>query len=143
MNRISLWLSAALLTFIIGVAGAWLWFHQSHGQKANTLGSTPIASESGLPELSFCQIVAKPEEYEGKVIRLRGIYSFGIHGATIGDRSCLSAETQPWVSLTPAMWDEVTRAMENAYGMKNVSGALDMMAVGRFERHNPSHSSDT
>jgi len=143
MNRITLWLSAALLTFIIGVAGAWLWFHQSREEKADNLAGASIASESGLPELSFCQLVAKPEEYEGKIIRVRGIYSFGIHGAVIGDRSCSSVETQTWVSLTPAMWDEVTRAMENAYEMTNVTGSLDMIAVGRFERNKPSQSSDT
>jgi hypothetical protein len=136
----------ALLTFAIGIICVFLWLqkHSSGGQKADTPPArTPISSEQELPEIHFCQLVARPDEYEGKVVRVHAVYSFGIHGATIGDRSCSSVETITWVSMTPAMWDEVTRATENAYGMKNMSGPLDIIAVGRFGRNSPSDSSDS
>ena len=143
MNRITSWLGVALLTFIVGVAGAYFWIHRSRGREANTnLAGAKTASEPELAELSYCQVVIKAEEYEGEVIRLHGVYSFGLHGATIGETGCMSEATQTWVSLTPAMRGEVERAMENAYGKKNVSGPLDIVAVGRFGRNNPSHLSD-
>lgn len=146
MKKCALWISVALPTFSFGVTCTLFWLpdYRSRGQNASApTAGTPASSESELLELSFCQIVAKPEEYEGKVIRIRAVYSFGIHGATIGDRSCSGGETGTWVSVTQAMWDELTRATEKAYGMKNVAGPIDMVAVGRFERNNPSFASDT
>lgn len=145
MKKVSLWVSISLLTFFVGVAcvSIWLLNYRPGAQGEITpIIEQPARSESELPELPICQVVAKPEEYEGKVIRVRAVYAFGIHGATIGSKSCLSEETGTWVSVTPAMWDEIKQATEKAYGAKN-AGPLDMVAVGRFERNNPSHMSDT
>jgi hypothetical protein len=146
MKRYTLCVCTALLTFIVGVACAFLWFldHRPGVQKADThLAVEPFTSKPEAAELSICQLEANPQEYEGKVVRVRAVYSFGKHGATLEDKNCSSAKAGTWVSVPPAIEDELTRATEAAYGMKNVSGGpLDVLAWGRFVRNNPSHLSD-
>lgn len=136
MKRTTLWIAVALVG--IGVLCWWLLDARSYAPVARL----PASSESEILESSFCQLVAKPEVYEGKMVRVRVVYSFGIHGPTIGDRSCSTVDTITWVSLTPAMWDEVGRATESAYGSE-MSGPLEMVAIGRFGRNNPWGFSDT
>lgn len=134
MRKLPLWISVAFLTFSIGVACVlfWLLDYRPRVQNASTSAAEmPASSESELPELSFCQVTAKPEEYAGKLIRVRVVYSFGIHGATIGDRSCSSGETGTWVSVTPAMGDEITQVTEKAYGMKNVIADWQLLQSGQ------------
>ncbi|HYN23482.1 MAG TPA: hypothetical protein VES69_00400 [Pyrinomonadaceae bacterium] len=140
MKRITLWISVALVALLVGIAFlSWRLFDV--GSNAPLSGG-PIYSESEITESSLCQLVAKPEEYEGKMVRVRVVYMFGIHGPTIADRSCEpTSDTITWVSLTPAMWDEVGRATESAYG-NEMSGPLDMVAIGKFGRNNPLGLSD-
>src|SRR5688500_5996942 len=115
MKRTTVWKSTALLALLVGIAFL-LWRLFDVGSNAPLSGG-PISSESQITESSLCQLIAKPEEYEGKMVRVRVVYMFGIHGPTIADRSCQpTSDTITWVNLTPAMWDEVGRATASAYG---------------------------
>lgn len=140
MKRTTVWISVALLAFLVGI-GLLSWRLFDGGSNA-LLSAGPVSSESEIVESSLCQLVAKPEQYEGKMVRVRVVYMFGIHGATIADRSCQpTRDTITWVSLTPTMWDEVGRVTESAYG-NEMSGPLDMVAIGKFRRNNPLGLSD-
>lgn len=143
MKKWGLWISVWFLTFSIGLTCASLWLpgQTSTRQKA-TVAETTASSKSENMELSFCQVAAEPEKYEGKVIRLSAVYSFGLHGVTIGDASCSSEDLGTSVSITPAIWEEFERATEKAYGTKVVGPPLYIIAIGKFQRNNPSHASD-
>lgn len=71
-----------------------------------------------------------PNKYDGKLIRLQANYVVGIHGAQLGDRSCPRVGGPVWVSMSPKMWEELSRDMEKAYEMKSVSGPLDVVFLG-------------
>ena len=140
MKRTTVWKSAVLLVLLVGIA-LLLW--RLFDSRSNApLSGKPTSSEPEITDSSLCQLIAKPEAYEGKLVRVRVVYWFGLHGPTIADRSCQpTRDTITWISLTPAMRDEVGRATESAYG-KKVSGPLDMVAIGKFSRNNPLGLSD-
>jgi hypothetical protein len=146
MRRLLLWIIVALLTFAVGIACV-LWFldHSSVMKQSSAVSSVnPASSEPA--DLPFCKLVAAPENYEGKIVRVHAAIIVGIHGAVLRDDACSSMQTQVWVYITPAMWDELKRAMEAAYAMKDVNGPLDVIAVGRFDKNHrppPEQSSDT
>ena len=146
MKRYTFWIGTALLTFVVGVTCASLWSldHELGEQKANApLVGKSVTSELEMGELSICQLETNAEEYEGKIVRVRAVYSLRKHGPTLEDLNCSSARTGIWVSVTPAMWNEIDRATVNAYGIKNAGGPLEILAVGRFGRNNPAFSSDS
>jgi len=110
------------------------------GCNRNNIVSQKIAPS--LPDVAFCDAVAKPAEFDGQMIRLHANFSRGKHGATVGDSKCIKADNITWVKLSAAKWDELSRAAETAYGVKNV-GAFDLVAVGKFSRNRPSGESDS
>jgi hypothetical protein len=87
-----------------------------------------------LPDLSFCEVVAKPADFDGKIIRLHAVFQFGLHGPTVGDRSCASVDNITWANLSPEKWAELERAAP--------AGAVDLVAVGKFARNVGSGDTD-
>jgi hypothetical protein len=138
MSRRSLVLSCAIFLAAI-IASGW-WFVRS---KRNAARSAIIASEMRPPELSFCQLVADPTHYDGWVVRVHAVYSWGVHGSAIGDDNCSNVDNTTWVNLSPAMRDEMSRVTDDAYGMKHVSGPLRIIARGRFAKNNPTGRGDS
>jgi hypothetical protein len=112
------------------------------GCARNSKTSQPVASQPPILELSFCDVVAKPDNYDGKILRLHAVFSFGIHGPTIGDRGCSTVDNITWANLSPAKWDELSHAAQSAYGAKDSPGAFDLVAVGKFSRNAPSGGTD-
>ena len=146
MKRVTLWVCIALLTFSIGVACAFLWFLDRSSAKLQhsaTSNFEHLLSQAEPLDLVFCHLAAVPESYGGKLIRVQATYVMGMHGATLSDRNCSSFETRIWVSVSPTMWQELERAMEKAYESKDVTGELDMVAVGRFGRNHRAFESDS
>lgn len=107
--------------------------------RKNAISSTVAPT---LPDLTFCDVVARPTDFEGKLIRLHAVFSFGIHGPTVGDRNCATVNNVTWANLSPAKWDELSHAAETAYGAKDSPGALDLIAVGKFSRNTSSGGTD-
>jgi hypothetical protein len=94
-------------------------------------------SQTAVPapqDLRFCEVVAKPADLEGKIIRLHAVFSFGLHGPTVGDRSCASVDNLTWANLSPEKWAELERAVP--------AGAVDLIAVGKFARNVASGETD-
>ena len=86
------------------------------------------------PDVRFCEVVAKPADFDGEIIRLRAVFQFGLHGPTVGDRSCASVDNITWANLSPEKWAELEGAAP--------VGAVDLVAVGRFARNVASGDSD-
>ena len=145
MKRTTLWVCVAFLTFSVGVACAFLWFFERDSSGLlccpDPSGAPPITQSEPI-DLLYCHLMAAPDEYDGKVIRVQGTYAVGIHGAQFGVKDCPRAGGPVWVSMSPEMWEELSRAMETAYETKSVSGPLDVVFVGRFGRNHSSGGSD-
>jgi hypothetical protein len=92
------------------------------------------ASPIPVPDVTFCDVVAKPMDFEGKTIRLHAVFHFGIHGPTVGDRRCGSVENITWANLSAEKWAELERSAP--------AGAYDLVAVGKFSRNAKSGETD-
>jgi len=146
MKRTALWACITLLTFSVGLACAFLWFLEltsSEQQTGPDPSGTLTVFQSEPIDLLYCHLMASPDEYDGKVVRVQGTYVIGIHGAQFGVKDCPGLGGPVWVSKSPEMWEELNRAMENAYEAKSVSGPLNVVFVGRFGRNHASGESDT
>ena len=86
------------------------------------------------PDVRFCDVVAKPADFEGKIIRLHAVFSFGIHGPTVGDGDCASVENITWANLSREKWAELEHAAP--------AGAVNLVAVGKFARNVASGETD-
>jgi len=102
------------------------------GRKNSTSQTAP--SPTPIPEVAFCDVVARPADFDGKIIRLRAAFHFGIHGATVGDRNCASVDNITWVSFSPDTFAELKR--------RTSDGAFNLVAIGKFSRNVPSGESD-
>lgn len=146
MKRTALWICIAVLTFSVGVACAFLWFlelNSSERQSSPSLSGASPVSQSEPIDLLYCHLMAAPDKYDDKVIRVQATYVVGIHGAQFGAKDCPRAGGPVWVSMSPEMWEELNREMERAYEARSVSGPLDVVFVGRFGRNRASGGSDT
>jgi hypothetical protein len=96
----------------------------------------PTESQSyEIPELSFCELVKNPEAYNGKVIRLKGIFTMTQHGPLF-DGECFQPEgTLTWVKTTQEQRDEIKTLTLKAYQNKASWEDLDMQAIGKFEKN--------
>ena|SRR3989442_11603980 len=131
--------TASVLLLLAILASGW-WLIQ---RKRNAARAAILASETHPPELSLCQLVADPTRYNGWVVRVRAVYSWGVHGSAIADNNCSDVDNTTWVDVSPGMRDEISRVTEKAYGLKGVSGPLHITAVGRFVENNPSGRGDS
>jgi len=96
--------------------------------------SQAVASPTPIPDATFCDVVAKPSDFDGKTIRLHAVFQFGLHGPTVGDRKCASIDNTTWANLSPDKWSELERSASG--------GAVDLVAVGKFSRNVASAGSD-
>ncbi len=146
MKRTAVWICIALLTFSVGVACAFLWFLELNSSERQSIpnlsGASPVARNEQA-DLLYCHLMAAPDEYDGKVIRVQATYVVGLHGAQFGVKNCPGLGGPVWVSMSSEMWDELNREMERAYEEKSVSGPLEVVFVGRFGRNQPTGGSDT
>jgi hypothetical protein len=143
VKRATLWVCVAILTFSIGVACAFFWFLDLNlaKQQSNSDGAPPVSQGEPI-ELLFCHLMAVPNKYDGKIIRVQATYVVGKHGAMLEDETCPRVGGPVWVSMSPEMWEELKRSMERAYEIKNVSGPIDVVFVGGFGRNHSSSRSD-
>jgi hypothetical protein len=82
MNRTMVKVTAAALTFMIGVAAAALWLVNRSSPKEDT---TPAP-------LAYCEVARNPGRFHGQVIRLRATLSFGSGGMyVVGECDPVSA----------------------------------------------------
>lgn len=145
MSRVSTWTRIALLAAGVGAAGVFFWLLYPHSARRGDIATPSPPPRTPEPaESSVGQLLAAPAEYEGKVVRVRAALVPGRHGLELCEKDCSSSGwAKVWVKATPDLYDELGRAMEEAYGMKNASGALDLTAVGKFGRNYRSQGSDS
>jgi hypothetical protein len=145
MKRTALRVCIVLLTFSVGVACVFIWFLEFNSAKQQSspeFSGASTASQEEPIELPYCHLMAAPDKYDGKVIRVQANFIVGVHGAQLRDKACPIVGGPVWVNMSSEMWEQLNRAMEKAYEMKSVSGPLDVVFVGRFCRNHSSGRSD-
>ena len=148
MKKYIFLLKFALLTFFLGLLSVLVWVSlwkaaekpfSSIGEPDKSLPvytRTETKSENyEILESSFCELVKNPEAYNGKIIRLKGIFTNTHHGPLF-DGECLQPEgTLTWVKATPEHWKEIQALTLKAYDNKTQLADLEMQAVGKFEKN--------
>jgi hypothetical protein len=117
-----------VVTLIASVCGC--------GHKSAT--SHAVASPTSIPDVTFCEMVTKPDEFYRKLIRLHALLvRESMHGPVLGGAKgtpCATRDNVTWPELSNDQWAEVVRAGDAA--------SYDIVAVGRFSRYAPSGGSD-
>ena len=91
MQRLTLRLAVAALTFIIGVAVASVWII-SHIAKIEEPPchscATIYSSASEVQNITLCELSSKPELYKGKIVRIRAIFQHDSGTIILTDHKC-------------------------------------------------------
>ena len=143
--KYALFFNTAFTTFVLGLLSVFLWLSIVNDAEKpllcvrqslpNDLRASVKPVNYELPDLSFCELVKNPEAYTGKIIRLKGIYTYNDHGAFItGD--CFSSETMTWVKMTDRQSEEIENLALKPNELKNWR-AIEIVAVGKFEQNTP------
>src|SRR2546423_10993093 len=77
MRHKILWSVSGLITFVIGVVAAWMFYYSS--PKPTQIEQPPCRScvkvyasaSSNLPVISFCTLASDPHRYNNQVVRVR------------------------------------------------------------------------
>ena len=48
-------------------------------------------SESKIPTVAYCDLLGKPDDYDGKIIRIRAEYNSGFEHSVFSDSACVKA----------------------------------------------------
>lgn len=64
-----------------------------------------------LPDVTFCEVVGKPDEFDGKLIRLHALLvRESMHGGAIGDAQCATKNNITYPKLSANALAEIKRA---------------------------------
>jgi hypothetical protein len=123
----------------VGLVIGWGRVYRRPSIKSSELSSH---AQEGLPTVTLCQVLAKPELYDRKVIRLRAIVAVHDSDRSLYDPSCITME--PMVGVTPEaslQYDPAKSISREFYDLVRpesggTSGGAMMVMVGRFEGPN-------
>lgn len=88
----------------------------------------PNAARADIPTVNFCDLVREPAKYEGKTVRVRGIYRTSFEVSELTGPECLGPKRRAWVSFAPKQCpDSKNIGGEDFYGK-----LADIVAIGEF-----------
>jgi hypothetical protein len=136
MKKLTLRLSVAVITFVVGIACVLLWFLGQGAQESDAiLVEAPATPQPELIDVSLCQLVAHPGEYAGRQVRVRAMYVLRDNVSALSDGSCAGAEAITYVVSIPPVFDEIDRIRQKAYGgRKDSLKSVEIVAVGTLQR---------
>jgi hypothetical protein len=138
MKRITFWLLAISLTFILGVAATFIYFKffYINPQEDEMLPEVALPesenNQAEMPDLTFCELVNNPEKYDGKTVRLRAKMSIGTEGSWFSDNAC-GANNAAFISEAN---DEVSKAIDKARDRGKREPwdfEVNLIVVGKFK----------
>jgi hypothetical protein len=106
---------------------------------------------SGVPTISYCDLVKEPASYDQKVVRVKAVYVVGFEGSLFYDAVCGGGNT--WVKFDPS-FEKATksnilkrfRRLADASPIRTRGGGInypermvEILAVGRFEGVKPTY----
>jgi hypothetical protein len=110
-----------------------------------SIGQSTQSSESSekIPTVPFCDLVARPELYDNKVVRVRASYFANFESDMFYDLKCNNKENYVWPILD-CDTDESCKAMRDILN-KNLEGdpfsgmRVELVMVGRLKRAKSGH----
>ena len=147
VGRIALWIGVAACSFVLGFAVAVFWFgHSSIRDIAAMLPPGPVqlflepdddlTTASDLPILAYCEVVNKPDKYDGKIVRVSTIMGSKPDLSFFVDAKCGGA----YAIVSFQSDDEKTRIFGKD---RSDLPPTDVIVVGRFYKVTPKNESDS
>lgn len=142
MKRVTTWLLVIFLTFTLGVTATliYLSFNTSNSQKSETPVNLPVNKENkvaGPSTLSLCELSNKPQEYNGKVVRLSATLLFGTEGSWFSSQDCMVSDGTILVSFeNEKAWKPIGDARKQKNN-KPWANQLDVIVIGKFKNEDP------
>ena len=62
---------------------------------------TDFSALAGLPITKYCDLVHDPSNRDNQIVRVRGIYSYGMENSALDDPACRSDDAWTWVEAAP------------------------------------------
>jgi hypothetical protein len=94
-----------------------------------------ISRNAAPPELGFCDLVRRPEDYDSKIVRVRSVMT-GYHVLALYDGSCSSKTKYIRADLDSTSRNQLTQGIANlgGTGMQRGNFWVDVVSIGRFEK---------
>jgi hypothetical protein len=127
--------AAAVVVWLIGGASS-----LNRGFQSLT-GTQPVANQE-IPTLTLCQLLASPEKYDLKVIRIRSTLLVNDGDRSLYDQSCVTMEPMVGVLSDPSLHYNASEGIQEEFydlldptnEIKQAGARVTM--VGRFEGPN-------
>jgi hypothetical protein len=115
-----------VFAFLLGAIFLLVGESSSSGQNTNA-----SSSSSDVQTVAFCELVRHPQTYEGKVVRVRAIFSSEFEKSALSAPDCPAEAT--WLHV-PDSYASCTKRKVQKKFEENVGGpGRDIVIVGRFE----------
>ncbi len=88
----------------------------------------PNLAKSDLPTVSFCDLVREPAKYEGKTVRVKGIYRTSFEVSELTGPECLGPRRRAWLSIAANQCPD----SKNIGGEEFYGKLADIVAIGTF-----------
>lgn len=143
MQRFTLRLVVALITFTLGVTASavWIIYHLSPAEKpgSSEIAAARIATLSASPTAAFCDLIAHPADFNQRVIRTEAdLFSYHADLSLSDPSSCVLPHPMVGIELDPSFqYDADDGAKKEVYELLTSGERKDarfrIAMVGRFE----------
>ncbi len=149
MKHLTIRFIVALITFIIGIAVAAIWYISRAPQptKPENLVGMSSSTEQQIPTVAYCELVREPQLYLGKMVRVRAImyvdWTGFIHNRVIYDLvNCSGEANHVWVEFAQSSFNSLAIARKPLGDLMNLEkGAhwvrrAEIVAIGKLSDEN-------
>lgn len=84
------------------------------------------------PLLNFCELTKNPENYDGKIVRLKAKLTFGLEGAWFSDANCGIDKAAFVESTDKNLWASIEKLRRQNDG-KILLNEIELNVVGKFK----------
>ena len=142
--RVSLKVMVLLSTLLVGVAISSLVVHRKASNAEQPCAKRPTSNSleppcshadySLLPILSYCDLMAAPQAYENKLVRLRFDYMTQGIGSLRRDDICTEGSPGFQMVLIAGTQDSATEGLMSAWNAELLPRGNVFVVVGRFRK---------
>lgn len=145
MNRAPFWIIAAILAFFLAGILAVVWSISNLSQL-----SYDEAISKGVPSVEYCDLRDKPDEYNGKVVRVSVNLYWFLHGFYLQDDKCSDIGVGKGIdeerTAISAYEPNREKIFANLIKMRRLNDPMKpsrITVVGRFQHKSPEGFSDS
>lgn len=119
----------AILTCALGITATFLWI--KFNPKVESYETTDFAR---IPTVDYCDLRENPQNYDGKIIRLKTTLYWFMHGYYLADGNCSEGGelSQTAITYYAANSSAITVILDKFRKPYEPYGPVNITAVGRF-----------